>query len=239
MKRNPNPIIKLLPLLLLASCGGAGKNSTFDVVDMAGLDMAVAEAPDMAGNPPAPQLGAQIDRMGRPTVNVAITNPFDLDLSMAHPGATGRDVTRDLYNQDADPTKWQANWTRILETNLAIYDGVDGTCGNQLLADTNKNDASRYAIFAAVLADDQLYVDTTQTVCNFYLAVEFNVAAQASLHDCGGRTPLEPVVAETYTFAAVGPTGYNNGTFAVTDGVSQDADGTASLTTFPFLAAPN
>ncbi len=51
--------------------------------------------------------------------------------------------------------------------------------------------------------------------------------------DCGGRTPLEDTIDVTYSVLAIGAlTG-------VTDGVPVDADGTASLTAFPYLDTPN
>ena len=56
------------------------------------------------------------------TINVAATNPFDLDLSAANAAAKTRDGARDAYNQDGDPTKWAANWAGVLGINLAVYD---------------------------------------------------------------------------------------------------------------------
>jgi hypothetical protein len=183
--------------------------------------------------PPAPTVGAQIDRLGRGAINVAVTDPFNIT-------QMGQDATRDAYNADSNEAGWVAAWVPDLEAMLAIYDGADGTCGNQFLADTTKVDKSRYATFATVLADDRLYLDTSKTTCSLYLGVELNAVGVAN-SDCGGRTPNEQVVHETYTAATVGAAGFkSDGSFAVTDGVQADGDGaTASLTAFPFLAAPN
>ena len=190
--------------------------------------------PDGGTIPKAPALGAQMDRMGRPTINVAVTDPFDLDGKRDTAGGV-----RDTYNADADPSKWVANWQPSIAATLAVYDGADGTCGNQLGAAAAAGGVvpkDRYAVLAGALADDRLWVDTTQTTCSLYLAMEANALLSLGAKDCGGRTPLEDVVDETYTAAAVGPTGFMaNGTFAVTDGVPSDADSTASLSVFPFL----
>ncbi len=182
--------------------------------------------------PPVPEMGAQIDRMGRATINVAVTDPFNIT-------QIGQDATRDAYNADAVESDWAANWTADLETMLAIYDGADGTCGNQFLADTTKTDKSRYGTLAGVLADDRLYLDTSKTTCTTYLGVELNAVGVAN-SDCGGRTPDEQVVHVMYTAATVGASGFNSdGTFAVTDGVNNEKETPVSLTTFPFLSAPN
>ena len=183
--------------------------------------------------PDAPIVGAQIDRLGRGTINVAVTDPFNIT-------NVGQDATRDAYNADSNEAEWATNWTADLEAMLAIYDGADGTCGNQLLADMTKTDKTRYATLAGVLADDRLYLDTGKTTCTTYLGVELNAVGVAN-SDCGGRTPNEQVVHVMYTAATVGAAGFmSDGSFAVTDGVAADGDGTAaSLTAFPFLTAPN
>lgn len=232
----------VLPALLLLGCGDDVNTGTADL--SSAPDQAVAG--DMAMTPAAPQLGAQIDRMGRPTINVAATNPFDLDLSAAvksgaNPAAKNRDATRDAYNQDSDPSKWVANWAATIGFNLAVYDGADGMCGNQILADPAVKDPSRYTALGGVLADDRLYLDTAQTTCGFYLAVEANATiANGALMNCGGRTPNDPVVDETYSFLTIGPADFlKTGMFAITDGPTKNGEGMPSLTTFPFLTDPN
>ena len=47
--------------------------------------------------PAKPTLGTQIDRMGRPAVNTALSNPFELLAGTA-------DAAKDAYNASADPT---------------------------------------------------------------------------------------------------------------------------------------
>jgi hypothetical protein len=51
---------------------------------------------------------------------------------------------------------------------------------------------------------------------------------------------VEQVVHVMYTAATVGASGFKaDGTFAVTDGVLDEKEAAVSLTTFPFLSAPN
>jgi len=131
--------------------------------------------------------------------------------------------------------------------NLAIIDGLDGVCGNQLLAAgdaTGDAGATEYAALPAVLVDDELYLDTSIADCRAqvvsgqplpnYLAVEARFLG-LPLTACGGRTPLDDVIDISFTLLASGPSG------AVSDGVDADADPAtaASLTEFPFLNAPN
>lgn len=194
----------------------------------------------------------QIERMGRPTINVAVTNPFDLDYTTVGGGAT-RDQTRDMHSKDGNVQGWKAKWSPILAKTLALYDGVDTKCGNQLgacgafggcpsvgyVAKTTD-----YDTLAGVLADDQLYVNTAKTDCSFYLGVEANVLAIPGTDGfCGGRIPMADVVDITYTAAVTGVSGFPvppATAFMVTDGnVLKDNEGTDSLSAFPFLSDPN
>ena len=180
-------------------------------------------------NPPPPRLGAvQIDRMGRAGVNTALTNPFFRE-SVASEESQHERILDD-YNAAHDPSQWVAEFSSLIASNLAILDGLDRVCGNQVLAGPAPV-AGRYKALADILADDQLYVNTASGMCNQYLAVEAKAIGIANT-DCGGRTPLENTIDITYSVVAVGAlTG-------VTNGVTSDADGTASLTVFPFLDRP-
>ena len=180
-------------------------------------------------NPPPPRVGAvQIDRMGRAGVNTALTNPFFRE-SVASEESQHERILDD-YNAANDPSQWVARFSSLIASNLAILDGLDGVCGNQVLAGPAPV-AGRYKALADILADDQLYVNTASGTCNQYLAVEANAIGILN-PDCGGRTPLENTIDITYSVVAAGTlTG-------VTNGVTSDADGTASLTVFPFLDRP-
>lgn len=175
------------------------------------------------GSSGPPALGAQIDRLGRPAINTAVTDPFDGN-------ATQHGMKQDTYN-GATPSTAAATFEAAFEANLAILDSLDGTCGNQFAADKTKTDATRYKPLADVLLDDQLYIDTSSGTCAVYLGVEANATGIIPNTDCGGRTPTEDVVDVSYSVLAIGMTS------GVTDGVSNDS--TLSDTTFPFLGAPN
>ena len=75
-------------------------------------------------------------------------------------------------------------------------------------------------------------MNTASGTCSQYLAVEANAVGIAN-NDCGGRTPLEDTIDTTYSVLAAGALS------GVADGIAADADGTASLTAFPFLDRPN
>jgi hypothetical protein len=180
-------------------------------------------------NPPPPSVGAvQIDRMGRAGVNTALTNPFYRE-SVASEDSQHKLIVDD-FNAASDPSQWVARFSSLIASNLAILDSLDRVCGNQVLAGPAPV-PGRYKALADILADDQLYVNTASGTCNQYLAVEANAIGIVNT-DCGGRTPLENTIDITYSVVAVGAlTG-------VTNGITSDADGTASLTAFPFLDRP-
>ena len=181
------------------------------------------------GNPSPPTLGRQIDRMGRAGVNTALTDPFDTVLGMTS------DQVKDAYNASTDPTTWASTWSAKIAVNLAILDGLDGVCGNQLLAGGTAT-PGRYNALAGILADDELYVNTANGTCSIggYLAVEANAAGVAgTATDCGGRTPVQNSIDRTYSVLVAGALS------GVTNGVTVDVDGNANATTFPFLGSPN
>ncbi len=206
-----------------------------DMAMPVGGDMAMG--PDMAQTfPAAPVLGDEIDRMGRPGVNTAMTDPFDPDMNK-------QAMTKEMYNQGNDPSMWVVNWTGAFIANLAKWDSLNGACGDQAGYDFPNNPrvsppmtpVAAYGTLAAALADDELYVDTTQTTCSLYLAVELNTltGGLAGKNDCGGRTLTANVIDETYSLVMTGqPAG-------VTNGVLKDADNAMGMASFPFLNAPN
>jgi len=179
--------------------------------------------------PPAVHLDRQIDRMGRAGVNTATTAPFFRESVESEQHA--HDAVLDAYNSASGPSQWVSLFSGEIAANIAILDSLDTVCGNQLLAGKDAV-PGRYTALANVLADDQLYVNTASGTCQQYLGVEGN-AVGITNNDCGGRTPLYDTIDVTYSVLAIGKlTG-------VTDGVPKDADGTASITAFPFLDTPN
>ncbi len=208
-------VTALFATALLAGCSGGGNND----------NLTFQTDPD----PPSINLDAQIDRMGRAGVNTAATAPFFRETVEAE--KQDHDDVSDAYNSASDPAAWPALFGDRIAGNIAILDSLDTVCGNQLLAG-NAAVTGRYSALAGVLADDQLYVNTASGACQQYLAVEGN-AVGITNSDCGGRTPLEDTIDVTYSVLAIGAlTG-------VGDGIPVDADGTASLTAFPYLDTPN
>lgn len=192
----------------------------FSLIAISVLTLGVTACKD----PLPPILGVQIDRMGRPGVNTALTAPFDLNS-----GTKG--TVQDGYNAASTSAQWASMFQPRIAANLAILDSLDTVCGNQLLAGAAPN-AGRYNTLAGVLSDDQLYINTSSGTCNTYLAVEANAVGIANT-DCGGRTPLVDVIDRTYSVLAIGAL---NG---VSDGVASDADGGHSTSAFPFLRRAN
>jgi len=182
-------------------------------------------------NPGVPALGVQIDRMGRPAVNTALTNPYDL-YPTANPETS--DVTKARYNSDATAsgTTLATTWSPAIQKHLAILDGLDGgVCGNQFafnftLGTTN---FPAYSFLANVLAGDALLVDTSKTTCAQYLAVEANATGIVANTDCGGRKLSYDTIDTTYSVLAVGSlTG-------VSDNIAQTS---VPAATFPFFLPP-
>lgn len=177
---------------------------------------AVVTAP---ANPPAPALGTAIDRVGRPAILTALFSTFE--------EPTTRGVNRNAYNA-APRSDWKL-FTNDIRSNLALYDGLDAQCGNQILADLSLVGPDRYNTLASVLTDDRVYVNTASNSCSQYLGVELDATNLAPNEECGGRTPTHDVIDVSYTALV------NDLSFLVTDGVSSDNVG-QSLEIFPFLA---
>ena len=217
--------IALATMLLLGlPFTGTGCDKTMiDDVPFIAYDLAgVATDGGTTFIPGQPRPGMLIDRVGRPGINLALTNPFNLVQGNTTDGV------KNQYN-----VATSGNWTSFapkpyIAENLAVFDGIDGTCGNQLLAATTLS-PTRYTPLANVLQDDRLYINATSGVCLNYLAVEQNMVG-----DCGGYHPTMNAMDITYNLLAQGT---RTGTF--TNGVTADLDGgIAANAPFPFLIAP-
>jgi hypothetical protein len=168
----------------------------------------------------------RLDRMARPFVGNTLlgTAPFSTDQ------ASGAD--RQNFNT-ASP-KAAAAYATEIEKSLAFHDGLDGTCGNQLLADAAADPPNRYRTLARVFTDDRLWVNSASRVCTQFFAVELaSLAGRKALQgDCGGRSPLydTPNVWRSLLADATSD--------SVSDGLHRD-EHEPSATAFPFLAAPD
>jgi hypothetical protein len=120
--------------------------------------------------------------------------------------------------------------------------GRDG-CGNlpKYMPDANGSAApTSNLLIAGLLADDELYLDTSKTMCNAYLGVEFIVVTGLPVQSCGGRAPSYDVIDTSYSVLTQGLSGFDPNTLAplFDDGAVAPMDG-MSDTTFPFLAPPH
>jgi len=226
MKRTIFPSVALL-LGTVAACGGNSmmNNPTCATVTCSNGQVCNATSV-MCVNPtmPTPSMSLIIDRMGRPAVNTALTNPFGL--AKFNGNAETPNTTKDRYNADGNAADWVANWAGNIKLHLGIYDALDDTCGNQ--AGYGALGQANYTLLSQVLAGDALQVDTSKTTCAQYLGAEL-AALGAAVSDCGGRKLDYDVVDVTYSALAVGMTS------GVTDGIAQT---NAPAATFPFMIAP-
>jgi hypothetical protein len=165
----------------------------------------------------------QIDRAGRPLTGNALLGTIA--------SADESDRLKEAYNAASPATA--AQFAPEIEKALGLYDGFDGQCGNQLLADPQAPAAGRYRELAALLADDRLWVNARSPVCTQLLAVELaTLAGRFDLEkDCGGRSP-------TYNAVNIYRSLLTDGTnTSVDDGVQRD-ELPPSAAVFPFLAPP-
>jgi hypothetical protein len=195
-------LVASLLFALTAGCGSSGSSAS--------------------GPPPAPLLGAQVDRVGRPGVSTLLLAPFG-------PAST-RAAAQDAYNAASDPATWVGLFQPSLQSTLAVWDGIDASCGNQLLAAGGAASTATYQSLARLLADDRLLLRTDQASCA-YLGLELAAAGLGSATTCGGRRPDEDAVDRTYSLLIIGQV---NG---VVDGVGVPVDTSSSA--FPFLGAPH
>jgi hypothetical protein len=208
-----------------SSSGGDSSGGPMDSGGSSGGD-----ASDGGGNVPTPPaLGTQVDRMGRPAINTALNHTFD-------PNATTKGAAKDAYNADKNQAGWPGAYVGQFKANLAIYDGLDTTCGNQAGygALTNPD----YTTLASVLANDVLWVNTANSTCKQYLGVEFAALGVAN-SDCGGRTPSENVIDLTFNAVAgtLTPATLPDNPGPVTNGIKAPASPPSA--TFPYLATPH
>lgn len=166
----------------------------------------------------------RFDRLGRPLSKNAL-------VGLADSNETGYRL-KDEWNRltPADSSRFVAE----MEKSLAFYDGLDGICGNQILADGKIESARRFRRLAILLTDDRLWVNAASHVCTQFLAVELASLAGRDdpRGDRGGRTP-------TYDAANIWRSLLVQGTtVGIDDGVHHD-EHVPSSTQFPFLAPPD
>jgi hypothetical protein len=171
-----------------------------------------------------PTLGRPIERTARPLIkNALVGGPLAPDaVSNGRKEAYNR-VGRDGWTQ----------FSRDIERTLGLYDGFDGECGNQWLADTKADPHKRYRKLAMLLADDRIWVNSGSASCTQFMAVEFTALSTpgALAGDCGGRT-LNYDASNVFRSLLIDGT-----TKGGVDGLRRD-EKVHSTTDFPFVAAP-
>ena len=228
-------LIKMIGLGVCALAIGCGDDVTSN--QDAGGDFAMTMSPDLSSAfPAAPTIGStQLDRMGRAGVNTALTDPFFTD-------KTAHEAKQDAYNQ-AQPADW-GMFTDQFASALAVFDGLDGHCDNQPLANpagsADGGATGEYGTLASILTNDQLLLFTGASSCagaTNYLAVEVSVITSTTPASCGGRTPLDNVIDTTYAVVS----GSIASGVPVINGVTADGDpqaNSATLSAFPYLGTP-
>lgn len=169
-----------------------------------------------------PRIGERVDRTGRPAITAALISTFNPD---------GRATVRDAYNRSGQLNE---DFRATIEESLGVLDGLDGACGNQLLADVAAEDEPRYSPLATVLLDDQLYLHSDRVGApSIYLGLEaeFVLGSDTISGGGGGRTPGYDVIERSYSVLAAGALS------GVDDGVAAD-DENHDEDEFPFLAEP-
>jgi len=166
----------------------------------------------------------QIDRAARPLTGNA--------LLLTLGSSDAQNAIKEKYNH-ARPAQGRA-FVRAIAKGAALYDGLDGHCGDGMLIDHRAAAARRYWPMAELLADDRLWVDTRASECTQLFAVERAAlnGEHALAHDCGGRTVNYDAVNVYRSLLA------NGTTTGIDDGVHAD-EATHSIEQFPFLAAPD
>jgi hypothetical protein len=237
-------VARLFPVVALICCGDNRiRPDAAEPPRDSGAD------PDAPTLPRPPTLGAQIDRMGRPAISTAL-------IALRDANGTARTAQKDAYNHAADPATWRTTTLRTgttiereLERNVAVFDALDRGlstpagmlpgCGNPLIPSTSTG-STFYRLTADLLADDQLYVDTSKASCSVYLALEIERATAGRIDHvtCGGRMLTHDVIDATYSVLAAGVDGLDAApAFAplVHDGAEAHGD---VKDTFPFLGPP-
>jgi hypothetical protein len=147
--------MKILAVAVLA-LGACGDNKA-GRADAQKADGPPADA-QCSNCPAAPMLGAQIDRMGRPTINTVLTHGFNGN-------ATTAQAAKKAYNENADPATWTSFVPEFMK-NLGIVDSLDtGFCGNALCEVGEANAAGAGNVACPADCPTAAQVGTIATAC--------------------------------------------------------------------------
>jgi hypothetical protein len=208
------------PALVFAAAMACGDDPTTTTADGALTPVPMGRGPRGRSNPP--RLTRRLDRAGRPEVAATLLGAFEADAE-ARQDAVRRYDAAGLGNRQ---------FLATFEASLALIDGMDGVCGNQLWPDPASR--PRYRALASLLLDDQIYVHAERLGGSVYLGLEAEAAG--ALEEprggaAGGRAPGHDVIQSTYSSFVAGTLS------GVDDGVQSD-DKVHDPSSFPFLADP-
>jgi hypothetical protein len=206
-----------LSALSVFACKSDDDDTDTDTED---LQPAPEGALGKGGRPETPGAN-RIDRAGRPAISAALISTFSPDT---------READLDRYNKSGNANR---AFVPIIAANLAVLDGLDENCGNQLLAGPQAT-PGRYDALAGALDDDQVYVRSDRPgASSLYLGVEAEAlgAVQAGQGSGGGRAPGDDVIERSYSVLVAGQLS------GIDDGVAED-DADHDIDTFPFIAEP-
>src|SRR5262249_2772067 len=126
-----------------------------------------------------------------------------------------------------------------------LQTGTGNGCGNQALynqqplGDPGHPADTSYDTLAGIMADDELFLDTSKTMCLYYLAVEFGAATGMTHNTCGGRGPKYDVMDFPLPLGSMGVFGFTlaaNFDPKVKDGAAPHSD---ILDDFPSPGPPH
>lgn len=248
------------PTTTSASSGGDGGSGAGTSDGGAGGGTGGEGGEGGSGPPAIPELGTQLERMGRPAINTA-TNETFITLAGGSPGPTTnviRSNSQDAYNEAVNGSEDAESFITTAALQLTVLDSLDGECGNQpfygfmITEDDEGNpvDCSDlttappglcYGPLATALNNDVLWVKTDAETCGIYLGLEADFGNLVPNDDCGGRRPIDDVIRTTYSVVAGAGTFDPEGTtpttiFTFDDEIDPPAD--LHPGEFPYLAAP-
>ncbi len=164
-----------------------------------------------------PKLGFQIDRAGRPLINIVAHAAFLENIA--------RGIKQDSYNANDIMNSWPWDHKPDIVASLAVWDALDlpddadpkkAGCGNQPLASSDGDPLAggAYDALATVLANDKIQLGG-ESGDPAYLGVEATALGLSLPASTGGRTPPMDVVEATYSMlSGSGLTGLDDGVAA-------------------------
>jgi hypothetical protein len=177
----------------------------------------------------APLPTGQVDRAGRPLINIALNYNVN--------------ALEDEYNQEATIQDWTANrnYDPSFEANLTFYDSWDGQ-NDWTPADGGVDPLVKPLELDVLLVNTAVTCTAANDFCETgYLDNERELLYGTTPSTCGGLTPNEDAISKTLTYFVTagfaGCSATSSTTCAVSQGVAQATQ--PATHTFPYLQPPN